>query len=169
MTFTETEVTKKGAPARQSSSNKLAKAKQQQQRKQQATNPDAQDLTDEHALLLKQKGDRFYHMKAYRPALNAYDSAVERDPFNAACFANRAACYMQLSRQGGASSRDWLKRCVADCDQAMEHATEDSLVGRGPCLGLQVVLMQSCRGGRFSLVGRRRARRWVSSVLPPRI
>ena len=60
---------------------------------------------------LKGRADHFYASRDYRSAESAYSAALELDPDQHACRANRAACYLRLERHAD---------CVADCAKALE-------------------------------------------------
>lgn len=61
---------------------------------------------------LKDKGDSLYAQGNYRGAINAYNRAIEMDPRQIMCVANRSACYLKLGDH---------RACIADCSSALKE------------------------------------------------
>lgn len=74
------------------------------------TNSNTMDISEREPLFLQDKGDSFYIKGNFRSAINAYTDALQKDSTLLLCFANRAACFLQLKQ---------FKACIEDCTAAL--------------------------------------------------
>lgn len=75
------------------------------------TNSNTIDISEREPLFLQDKGDSFYMKGNFRSAINAYTDALQKDSTLLLCFANRAACFLQLKQ---------FKACIEDCTAALQ-------------------------------------------------
>lgn len=81
------------------------------------------DISESDPIWLKGRGDDLYRGGDFLGAVNAYTAALDADPKAAACFSNRAACYLRLSTttttSGSGNGHSHASACVADCGAAL--------------------------------------------------
>eukprot|EP01018_Ginkgo_biloba_P015941 Gb_13252 [translate_table: standard] len=76
------------------------------------TSTDTLDVSEREPLFLQDKGDAFYRSGDFRSAINAYKDALAKDSSMVLCYANKAACELQIKE---------FQYCIDDCTTAIRH------------------------------------------------
>ena len=129
ITVSFSDASKTGAPAR---NDKFVEPTREDEKKKigAAADSDSKGISEEQAVFLKDKGDKFLKARVFDAAINAYSSALRLDESNIRCYLNRASGFLSLSEQSipnaAHSFRFYLQKCCEDCSSAvglLEKAT----------------------------------------------